>query len=467
MKTTFTLTLLAVACISYAQEYGTGDKTTLAEISRLPVSKGISSKELLPAAYSLKRYAPSPGNQEQQMTCASWSVSYARAIAYNYARGFTHPDSLSKYRFSHEYLYHKIKYPYDSLCLKGSSVIKALEFVKNTGIVFHQAIIGSCPKSIDRTIQTPASQYRIKADSLLSEKKRPLNDESILKIKRALKRNNPVIISLQFLRSFHYVGADGFWHPTEMAGTRDSAYHAMCIVGYDDGEGGGAFEVINSWGDRWGNKGFGWLTYEQLKKYARYAVEVIDYNANKEIITGKMELVLPDSSPMNVRLRPAGGNNAPFQPGDPVQYQVTDTFSMGVRFKVKFGLTTLGYVYLLEQLKNDSLALVYPAGTTPPLPFSAANATCTLPSKGIYSIPANKAEKFLVIFSREVLDTKRLLDHVHANKTNLYNALQQVTGVTPDNINHAFFDTQNVQFKTPKHNDHFLVLYSFNISTAL
>ena len=32
--------------------------------------------------------------------------------------------------------------------------------------------------------------------------------------------------------------------------------HAMTIIGYDDNKYGGAFEVMNSWGEAFGNKGF-------------------------------------------------------------------------------------------------------------------------------------------------------------------------------------------------------------------
>lgn len=41
--------------------------------------------------------------------------------------------------------------------------------------------------------------------------------------------------------------------------------HAMVIVGYDDNyninDGKGAFMIRNSWGESWGNKGYGWIDY--------------------------------------------------------------------------------------------------------------------------------------------------------------------------------------------------------------
>jgi hypothetical protein len=41
--------------------------------------------------------------------------------------------------------------------------------------------------------------------------------------------------------------------------------HAMCIVAYNDTLQGGAFKIANSWGKDWGDKGFCWLKYSDLK----------------------------------------------------------------------------------------------------------------------------------------------------------------------------------------------------------
>jgi hypothetical protein len=40
--------------------------------------------------------------------------------------------------------------------------------------------------------------------------------------------------------------------------------HAVCCVGYDDSIEGGRFIIRNSWGDKWGDKGYFYMPYDYL-----------------------------------------------------------------------------------------------------------------------------------------------------------------------------------------------------------
>jgi len=44
--------------------------------------------------------------------------------------------------------------------------------------------------------------------------------------------------------------------------------HAMVIVGYDDET--KLFEVRNSWGEQWGNKGYAFIDYDTMKRVIWY-----------------------------------------------------------------------------------------------------------------------------------------------------------------------------------------------------
>jgi hypothetical protein len=50
--------------------------------------------------------------------------------------------------------------------------------------------------------------------------------------------------------------------------------HAMLVVGYDDAR--GAFKVINSWGQGWGEAGYGWISYDLFPRVVQEAYIVRD-----------------------------------------------------------------------------------------------------------------------------------------------------------------------------------------------
>ena len=45
-------------------------------------------------------------------------------------------------------------------------------------------------------------------------------------------------------------------------------YHAILVVGYDDAE-DGRFQFLNSWGDGWGDGGYGTISYDMISEYGR------------------------------------------------------------------------------------------------------------------------------------------------------------------------------------------------------
>ena len=53
--------------------------------------------------------------------------------------------------------------------------------------------------------------------------------------------------------------------------------HAVTLIGYNDTINNGSFLILNSWGEKWGDRGMIWIPYKYFIKYCR---ELIFYNTN-------------------------------------------------------------------------------------------------------------------------------------------------------------------------------------------
>jgi len=85
-------------------------------------------------------------------------------------------------------------------------------------------------------------------------------------IKGELAQGHPVIISLISRPSFDRLRGDVVY---QSKNEPSDGNHALTVVGYDDTR--QAFKVINSWGLRWGARGYGWIGYPTFVKDVRRA----------------------------------------------------------------------------------------------------------------------------------------------------------------------------------------------------
>ena len=70
---------------------------------------------------------------------------------------------------------------------------------------------------------------------------------------------HPVTVGLRVYQEFEHVGADGV---VPMPAGGQVGGHAVTIVGYSLNR--GAFRIQNSWGPEWGQKGFGWISFQYV-----------------------------------------------------------------------------------------------------------------------------------------------------------------------------------------------------------
>lgn len=210
------------------------------------------STKINTSSYSLRKYAPAIGNQGFLGSCVSWASAYA---------GFTivrrieeQSNEIPPYSPLNLYVRYKKHFKEDP-CSYGACVPFALNILKRKGCSLFKNFRNSC--TTDAPVDKEYSDKLYAYDGI--------TPSNILNIKKAISSNMPVVIAIQCYSGDSWQNAvlqNGVWSGY-YSGSEDGG-HAMCLIGYDDNKGGGSFEIMNSWGDSWGEKGFFWIKYKDF-----------------------------------------------------------------------------------------------------------------------------------------------------------------------------------------------------------
>jgi len=262
----------------FAQDKGTGLIYDPEKLKGIPknaplVTRGIN----LPKSVSLRKYAPTPGDQGNTSTCVAWASAYhARTIAESVRMNRTDKQEIDQNTFSISYVYNQIRPEVG--CGRGTFIHQALEVMMNKGVPRYSEFGFDCEKEPNATDHLKASDYKILDYKLLFSES---DYGKTTSVKQSLSNNYPVIFAMYTPPSFYPPLMDGKdnWQPDP--GDYDYFYdcHAMLTIGYDDDIYGGSFLIMNSWGTTWGDGGFSWIRYNDYEKMALYAYEMIEVPA--------------------------------------------------------------------------------------------------------------------------------------------------------------------------------------------
>lgn len=223
-------------------------------------------KNPLPEKTSLLKYAPRRLNQGKQGSCVAWASAYAGRTILESQRTGKNPNSV---RFSPSFMYNQISIDH-STC-QGSYIKLAMDNMMEQGAVpFNDFKYDddNCTKEPSRSLKDQANEFKIKGFQRLTDDKHSRIQE-MLAIKQNLAQGSPVIIGMMVGGTFmsDMVGRDT-WIPTNNDySQRGFGGHAMCVIGYDDYKEGGSFQIMNSWGEDWGNKGIFWIRYTDFREF--------------------------------------------------------------------------------------------------------------------------------------------------------------------------------------------------------
>ncbi len=282
--------LIIVACCNTAfaqRKFAMGEVIDMQLISKTPQKVRVSERSFrgMPASFSLEKYCPTPGDQGDYGTCTAWANGYGVAtILYAQTHNLTDKALINKYAFSPTFLYEQIKDSKDYKCQFGSSIISALIMLMDKGDATLRTTPYSCGSTITETAKNEAVNYKIGDASFLFAAKGYSKDDAYLKTKdeaieltkKALTEGSPIAVSFTLPQSFLNIKS-AVWNPDARETSVDTAWkhnkHAMCVIGYDDNKAGGAFQVLNSWGATWGDKGTIWIKYNDFAGWCNYAIQ--------------------------------------------------------------------------------------------------------------------------------------------------------------------------------------------------
>jgi hypothetical protein len=201
----------------------------------------------LPPSVDLSATLPAPGDQGSSGSCTSWGVTYGAA-----SQALRRAGLGSTLRLSPSFTYNKVGQ--DPICQRGTAASATLNMLRDVGALPFEKYVfdaGWCGRQPTAAELAEAAKYRIKGWTKISDAKK------IEDVKAQLARGVPVIFDMRVTAPFEqFKGSTVLDIPGVMNGTG----HTMLAIGYDDSR--KAFRIQNSWGRKWGEGGYAWLSYE-------------------------------------------------------------------------------------------------------------------------------------------------------------------------------------------------------------
>lgn len=258
-----------------------------------------ATRAILPSSFSLERYVPQVYDQGETNMCVAYVLSVSRTILYAKYHNYTSIKTIKENTFSPYFLYYHTVEMKDDKCILGLSPTSTTDFMEKSGVARIRDV--EYPKYYPYSTVRLCGRYPDNyTNDVLSAKAYTIDginwptDEN--QIKSEIANGRPVCFTIppNIPPSFNEPKSD-VWDPeasVQCYGVTQKGYackrrvtkdlycyqhkketsnmgHMMLIIGYNDDEanGNGAFRILNSWGEEWGDNGKLWIKYNDFFKY--------------------------------------------------------------------------------------------------------------------------------------------------------------------------------------------------------
>lgn len=476
-----------------AQQFGMGANFNMATIAATPQKVALSYRSFaaLPSSYSLEKYCPTPGNQGKHGTCVAFANGYSIAtILYAKTHQITDRNIIDQLAFSPTFLYEQIKDVNDKDCQGGSDPITAIQTMMLKGEVFMKSMPYSCGAPLTNEIKAQAVNYKVKdAAVLFTAKGMSQNDiyykepsDMIQIAKKALAEGTPISGGFTLPESFFRIKSP-VWTSDPLEANKDWKHnaHAMAIVGYDDQIAGGAFRILNSWGNQWADGGFVWMKYADFTKYCTLALQVFAdpntappqvsnpnpspnpspspkpvQNETTFALSGSLEFKLNTGEEMRVNktstrnLTVEEDQKGPKE--DLVAYTMSGIYSSGTRFRFFMNIDNEAYVYAFASDLTGKVNRILPYADNIST-HVGANSTIAFPSdsKVIQLDDQKGSDYLLVLYAAQPLDVNAIVEKMNGMQGALSVKIKSVLGNKLIDKSKINYYTDQVGFSTKGH----------------
>lgn len=260
--------VLLVSTYAMAQNtYPLGEMEHTQEREHATVFTTFSEKDYpnLGDSIDLSFMLPPAGDQGAKGSCWAWATTYTLRSTMDKPGSYL-VDGKMDYKkvYSPEYVYQYYKGNEDN-CQYGAVSSVMLDKILKDGVIRYSEYLYNdsvcnipiSPSLIEKSRQFVKEGYNVNI----------LND--LFSIKKILSENQPLILSIKVDDYFSTIGnitsSNPFWKTFH---TRRGS-HAMVIVGYNDRL--KALKVLNSWGTKFGDNGYVWISYSIINSAMNYA----------------------------------------------------------------------------------------------------------------------------------------------------------------------------------------------------
>lgn len=217
-----------------------------------------------PTKISYRKYCPTPNSQGSSATCVGWAVAYeALSTQLNIEMNITNPIHKWVRSFDPHFVYGFVRGESDAWCQEGASLAYGMETIKKYGckpFIWEPWLNCNDSVTFNEFTLNLASYYTIE------EWYAAPKENIVEKVKEALYNEFTVVVGINLTKSFMSGNTVSYGQWTPKSDEESIGGHAMCIIGYDDTKFGGAFEIMNSYGTEFGDKGFVWVSYKDFEK---------------------------------------------------------------------------------------------------------------------------------------------------------------------------------------------------------